>query len=175
MGPEPQLDPALVEKLGPRLRYRIRYEVGFACPDVDDLVQETLKRFLEAFQAQKIRTPESAGAFVNGICRNVIWEYRRQVMRDGSVPENPPEPSPERLHAGDLLELKDSLSHALAKLSERDRQVLRAFYLEERSPEEILQTTGLTMANFRVVLCRAKERFREIYQGEVKSGTVSKH
>jgi RNA polymerase sigma factor (sigma-70 family) len=164
-----------IDKLGAKLRYKVRYEVGFACPDIDDLVQETLKRFLDAFQADKIRAPEAAGAFLNGISRNVISEYRRRLFRDVPMPEVPPEPPPKRLPPAELFELREAVADGIRQLSQRDQQVLRAFYLEERPVEEILELTGLTLANFRVVLCRAKEKFRQIYSGDVKSRAVSAH
>ena len=162
-----------IEKLGVRLRYKVRYQLGFACPDIDDVVQETLRRFLDASQADRMRTPGAAGAFLNGICRNVILEYRRRLFRDAPMPEVPPEPPPNRLPPTELFELRDAIAEGMKQLSARDQQVLRAFYLEERPVEEILELTGLSPANFRVVLCRAKEKFRQIYSGSMKSQAAS--
>jgi RNA polymerase sigma factor (sigma-70 family) len=164
-----------LEKLGTRLRYKVRHEVGFACPDIDDLVQESLKRFLDAFRAERIRSHEAAGAFLNGICRNVISEYRRHLFRDAPMPEVPPEPAPKGLPPTEVSELREAIAEGMNQLSRRDRQVLRAFYLEEKSVEEILQSTGLTLANFRVVLCRAKERFRQVYLSGMKSQGAAGH
>ena len=164
-----------IEKLGTKLRYKVRFELGFGCPDIDDLTQESLKRFLDAFQADRIRTPEAAGAFLNGICRNVISEYRRRLFRDLPMPEVPPEPPPKRLPPTEVFELREAVANGIRQLSPRDQQVLRAFYLEERPVEEILELTGLTHGNFRVVLCRAKERFRQIYSEDVKSKAASRH
>jgi DNA-directed RNA polymerase specialized sigma24 family protein len=75
-------DPS-VDRLRLKLRYKVLYHVGHNCPDVEDLVQETLVRFFRAEQRQTIRNnPEEFGAFLNGICRNVILEYRRRVRRE---------------------------------------------------------------------------------------------
>jgi RNA polymerase sigma-70 factor (ECF subfamily) len=164
-----------IDQVEPRLRYRVRYELGFACPDVDDVVQETLKRFIEAVQSEKIRTPEAAGAFLNGICRNVIWEYRRRLFRDAPMPEIMPEPPVKGATPADLLEYRQIIATVMHQLSRRDQQVLRFFYLEERSVEEILQLTGLSRDNFRVVLCRAKEKFRRTYLETMKSTGSSGH
>ena len=164
-----------IEQLEPRLRYRVGYELGFACPDIDDIVQETLRRFLDAVRFGKVRTPQFAGAFLNGICRNVIWEYRRRILRDAPMPEIPPEPPPKAIAPTDLFELREAIAGVLRQLPSRDQQVLRALYLEERPVEEILELTGLTLDNFRVVLCRAKEKFRRIYRGNVKSAGSCGH
>jgi RNA polymerase sigma factor (sigma-70 family) len=164
-----------IEKFGQKLRFRVCYEVGFACPDIDDLVQETLRRFLEATRADKLRSEEAAAAFANGICRNVISEYRRRLYRDAPMPEVIPEPSARSLPETEQFELRQALDEAMKQLSPRDRLVLRAFYLEEQSTEEILERTGLTLENLRVVLCRAKERFRQIYSRSVQYRAASNH
>jgi RNA polymerase sigma-70 factor (ECF subfamily) len=164
-----------LDKLRPKLRFRVCYEIGFYCPDVDDIVQETLARFLVASRGGKIQNPEAMGAFLNGICRNVISEYRRRNMRDEPMPEVVPEPPGKTIAEADLFELRQAISHGLEQLSERDRRVLRAFYLEETPKEEILRQTGMTDENFRVVLCRAKERFRAIYVEQTKHRGPSRH
>ncbi len=112
---------------------------------------------------------------MNGICRNVISEYRRRNLRDDPMPEVIPEPKNELIQDTDLFELRQAIAQGLDQLSERDRSVLRAFYLEEKSKEEILKSTGLTDENFRVVLCRAKERFRAIYVEQTQHRGPSRH
>jgi len=169
------LDDLDLSKLRQKLRFRVGHEVGFACPDVEDLVQETLHRYLVASKDDKLRSPEATAPFVNGICRNVIFEYRRRLYRDGPVPEIMPEPPARGLPEGERFELRQAIEQAIQQLSPRDRLVLTAFYLEERSTEEILQLTGLTLENFRVVLCRAKERFCQIYRRSVQYRAASSH
>jgi RNA polymerase sigma-70 factor (ECF subfamily) len=122
-----------------------------------------------------MHNPEAAGAFLNGICRNVVSEYRRRNMRDEPMPEVVPEPPSKGIPESDLLELSEAISLGLEQLSERDRRVLRGFYLEEKSKDEILKQTGLSDENFRVVLCRAKERFRAIYLEQTKHRGPSRH
>jgi len=164
-----------LEKLRPKVRFKVRYEVGFYCPDVDDIVQEVLTRFMLAAREEKIHHPAAVGAFLNGICRNVISEYRRRNMRDEPMPEVVPEPPSKGIPEADLFELRQAIAQGLEQLSERDRTVLRGFYLEEKSKEEILKQTGMSDENFRVVLCRAKERFRTIYVEQTKHRRPSRH
>ena len=164
-----------LENLRPRLRFKVCYDIGFQSPDVDDIVQETLVRFLVAWRQEKIQNPEVVGGFLHGVCRNVISEYRRRNMRDEPMPEVLPEPPSKGLPATDLFELRQAIAQGLDQLSERDRRVLRAFYLEEHSKEEILSNTGMTDQNFRVVLCRAKERFRAIYVEQAKHRGFLRH
>ncbi len=164
-----------LEKLRLKLRFKVSYEVGFACPDIEDIVQETVARFLVASQNDKIRNHEAAGAFVNGVCRNVISEYRRRSHRDEPMPDVVPEPPGRSLAEADLFELRQAISQGLAQLPDRDRRILRAFYLEEKTKEEILEQTGLTDQNFRVILFRAKEKFRAIYMAQAKHQAALRH
>ena len=164
-----------LEKLRPRLRFKVCHSVGFACPDVDDIVQETLQRFLLAIEKEKIRNIEASGAFVNGICQNVVLEYRRRWLRDSHVEDSALEVADRGLAETELFEMREAIASGMKQLSARDRRVLQAFYLDETPKNEILEQMSLTDENFRVVLCRAKERFRQIYNSLVKHRAASSH
>ena len=164
-----------LEQLRPRVRFKVCYDVGFYCPDIDDIVQEALMRFMVAAREEKIQNTAALGAFLNGICRNVVSEYRRRNIRDEPMPEVVPEPPGKSIPEAELFELRQAIAQGMQQLSERDRRVLRAFYLEEKSKDEILKQTGMTDENFRVVLCRAKERFRAIYLEQTKRRGNSRH
>jgi len=164
-----------LDKLRTRLRYKVSYDVGFYCPDIEDIVQESLARLLAATRDDKIHNPAALGAFLNGVCRNVISEYRRRNMRDEPMPEVVPEPPNAGIPESEFLELRQAIARGLELLSERDRRVLTSFYLEEKSKDEILKVTGMSDENFRVVLCRAKERFRAIYIELTKHRGASRH
>jgi len=154
-----------------RLRYKVSRALGFACPDIDDVVQETLRRFLES--GQRIRDPEAVGAFLNGICRNVILEYRRRMFRDSTVTELAPDHPDKSITQTELFELRDAIEEGMGELSARDRRVLQMFYLEEAAVDQILAATGLSEPTFRVVLFRAKERFRRIYRNRCNKPATS--
>lgn len=162
-----------IEEFRPRLRVKVRYHVGFACPDVEDIVQETLARFLLAAQNGKLNDVEAVGGYLNGICQNVIFEYRRRWARAGPDSAEAPERADQRVTETELFEMREAIAAALRELAPRDRQILRAFFLEERSKSEILSMMGLSEENFRVVLCRAKDRFRQIYVSAVKHSATS--
>jgi RNA polymerase sigma-70 factor (ECF subfamily) len=155
-------EPSL-ERLRLKLRYKVLYHVGHGCADVDDLVQESLARFIRAEQRQQIRNTEEFGAFLNGVCRNVILEYRRRMRREPNLDQDMPIPDTGVRPEGDILEMRDSIDSSLAELAERDRMILRALYLEGREKDEICREWKMSDAQFRVVLFRAKERFRRVY------------
>lgn len=170
-----EYDEAALERFRLKLRYKVLYHVGHYCADVDDLVQETLTRFIRAEQRHQIRNTEESGAFLNGVCRNVILEYRRRVRRDPTSDQTNTLPERGVRPEAEILELRDAIDNGLAELSDRDRAILRALYLDGREKEDICRDWNMTDAQFRVVLFRAKERFRRAYTGEVKHNMESRH
>ena len=59
--------------------------------------------------------------------------------------------------------MRESIDNGLAELADRDQAVLRALYLEGKEKDEICREWHMSDAQFRVVLFRAKERFRRAY------------
>jgi RNA polymerase sigma-70 factor (ECF subfamily) len=157
-----------IERLRLKLRYKVLYHVGRNCADVDDLVQETLARFFRAEQRHTIRNMEEFGPFLNGVCRNVILEYRRRARREPSLDPDTPIPDAGIRPEAEVLEMRDAIDNSLKELAERDRMILRCLYLEGKEKEDICREWGMTDAQFRVVLFRAKERFRRAYGNELK-------
>lgn len=162
------LNEVSLERLRLKLRYKVLYHVGHGCADVDDLVQESLTRFFRAEQRQMIRNTEEFGAFLNGVCRNVILEYRRRVRREPILDPDMPIPDVGVRPDAEILEMRDAIDSGLAELAERDRTILRSLYLEGKEKDEICKEWGMSDAQFRVVLFRAKERFRRVYGTELK-------
>jgi hypothetical protein len=70
---------AEIHRLRLKLRSKVVYHLGHSCPDVDDLVNESLSRFSRAGQLQLERDAEEYWAYLNLVCRNVISEYRRRI------------------------------------------------------------------------------------------------
>jgi RNA polymerase sigma-70 factor (ECF subfamily) len=164
-----------IDRLRLKLRYKVLYHLGRGCADVDDLVQESLVRFFRAEQRKLIRNTEECGAFLNGVCRNAILEYRRRRRREPPLDPDVPIPDPGVRPDADIFELRNAIDNSLAELAERDRAILRALYLEGREKEEICREWGMTDAQFRVVLFRAKERFRRVYDTEMKRSSALGH
>lgn len=59
-------------------------------------------------------------------------------------------------------EQKFYINEALLKLSPKESLVLRLFYLEENSIEEISEITGWTISNIKVLLHRARTNMKEL-------------
>ena len=169
------LSESAIDRLRLKLRYKVLYHVGHNCADVDDLVQESLARFFRAEQRQSIRNTEEVGAFLNGVCRNVILEYRRKIRREPAIDPDMPIPDVGVRPDAEIFEMRDAIDNGLRELAERDRVVLRALYLEGRDKEDICKEWGMSDAQFRVVLFRAKERFRRAYKTDLKRNSAGEH
>jgi DNA-directed RNA polymerase specialized sigma24 family protein len=98
---------------------------------------------------------------------------RRQRREPLPNPDVSPE-SPAGLGA-DMVELRQVIGLVMNQLAPREREILRAFFLEERDKSEICRAMGLSEIQFRVVLFRAKEKFRELYQFSLKRNAAKQH
>src|SRR5215831_1329065 len=163
-----QFNGETLDKFRLKLRNKVRYHVGGVCPDVEDMVQETLVRFLRLAEDDRIRSPGNLGGLLNGVCNNVILEYRRRLWREERYEPEFREDRHPAVPEAELMEVREAVDAGLAQLSERDHAILRSFYLEDRTRDEICKTLGATDAQFRVALFRAKERFRKIYRENLK-------
>lgn len=131
---------------------------------MEDICQETLLRVIRVVRnGPGPERPESFGAFVNSVCNNVTNELLRKEHRAEPFGPDAPEPADGRIDLDAHLiteERRQLVGKILEKLSERDRMLLRMLFLEERPPEEVCRALGVDPGYLRVLLHRAKARFR---------------
>lgn len=132
---------------------------------VEDAKQETFVRVLIALrQGKGLTTPESLGAFVNGVCNNVLFEIYRAQSRaiplddEHDPPDERPESAERQLMAG---EERGRVRDALRRMPEKEQTLLTWLFFEERSKDEICRLLNVDRNYLRVLLHRAKNRFRE--------------
>ncbi len=141
-----------------KLRGRLRTQDA-----IDEVRQETFFRVLKKLRDGGLQHPERLGAFVNSVCNYVLFERFRE--QDRYQPMDLPEPVDA---AADLdapfvdEERKRLVETVLGELPRRDRKLLRLLFLEERDKEDVCRRMGVTDSYLRVLLHRAKRRFREI-------------
>ena len=135
---------------------------------IDDVRQETLVRVIATLRQEGgIRQPERFGAFVNSVCKNVLREQSRDWQRTQPIQQNQLEPPDKVVDLERVLishETKDKVREILAEMKQRDRDLLRAIFLEEKGKDEICKDFGVDREYLRVLLHRAKERFRLSFQ-----------
>ena len=142
-------------------------------PDgVDDVRQETLVRVIAILKRDGgIRQPERFGAFVNSICKNVLRERTREGHRTATLEEHHldlPDKIVDLERALITEETVQRVREILGELKRRDRDLLRALFLEEKSKDEICGQFGVDREYLRVLLYRAKDRFRSSFRQEAQ-------
>lgn len=147
---------------------RIKLRARTLAPDtVDELRQETLSRVIAALHKQGgIRQPERLGAFVNSICNNVLLEFYRARSHTQPLEEFHLQKIDKVLDLEGLWVTRESQEHIrriLGDLPKKDRELLRAIFLEERDKDEICRSFGVDRDYLRVLLHRAKDKFRVLY------------
>lgn len=142
---------------------------------VDDVRQETFTRVIAILRRDGgIRQPERFGAFVNSICKNVLRENTRELYRTQPLqPDHLESPDPDRVvdleRALISRETKEKVREILAEMKERDRDLLRAIFLEEKDKNEICREFGVDREYLRVLLHRAKGRFRSTFDQQAEN------
>jgi RNA polymerase sigma-70 factor, ECF subfamily len=147
---------------------RIKLRARRLAPDVvDELSQETLRRVLGALQTPGgVRQPERFGAFVNSICTNVLMEFYRSSGRQQQLEEFHLDNTDRVLDVENSVATKEMCQHIrriLKTLPRRDRQLLRAIFLEEKDKDEVCRLLHVDRGYLRVLLHRAKDKFRAVY------------
>lgn len=146
------------ELLSIKLRNRVR------SPHlIEEVRQETFLRVLLIVRRGGIDHPERLGAFVNSVCNNVVLEMFRNESRTTPMPATTPDvvdegPSPETMVFSG--QRKSQVWKVLESLPEKDRNLLRQAFLEERDKDEICKAFHVDREYLRVLLHRAKTRFR---------------
>lgn len=134
---------------------------------VDDVRQETFRRVLDALRRHGgIREPERFGAFVNSICKNVLRENAREWFRNLAIEQDHTEARSKILDLESALisqETKEKVREILGEMRPRDRELLRAMFLEDKDKDEICLEFGVNREYLRVLLYRAKVRFRSTF------------
>ena len=147
---------------------RIRLRARRLSPDrIDDLVQETLLKVIVKVQQDAVRRPECFGSFVNSTCNNILREFYRSWSKDQRNQEEPAEVADNVLNLDGLLVTKEAaerVRRVLEEMPERDRRILRALFFEEKDKDEICEEFGVQRDYLRVLVLRAKRRFRELYK-----------
>ena len=138
---------------------------------VDDIRQEALTRVIAILRRDGgIREPERFGAFVSSICKNVLRENARDWAKNQSLQENQFEVPDKIVDLERSLiskETKQKVREILNQMNPRDRDLLRAIFLEEKDKDEICRQFGADREYLRVLLYRAKERFRSSFLKDV--------
>ncbi len=162
------------ELLHLKLRSRLRSPQA-----IEDVRQETFARvFTSLRKGGALRQPDRLGAFVNTVCNNVLFEHYRASSRSDSLDE---EGQPELPATGidafghvAAQQLKTKVREILVDMPPRDRDLLKAIFLDERDRDVVCTEFGVDREYLRVLLFRAKNEFKTEYLKRLGKGVAAK-
>jgi RNA polymerase sigma-70 factor, ECF subfamily len=172
-----QAEAELVERYGRGVMMIVRRAARNAAVS-DDLYQDTFRIALEKIRQGDLRDSEKLSAFICSVARNLVIEYFRRTARHDSLTEiaeadRPQYAAPNQLDALLQQEKAAIVRQVIDELpTDRDRQVLLRYYIEEHEKEQICADLGLTSLHFNRVLHRARERYRQLYEKAVSTMQV---
>jgi RNA polymerase sigma-70 factor (ECF subfamily) len=154
------------ELLSIKLRSRLR-----SADQIQDVIQETFLRVLKTLRASGMQNPQALGGFVNSVCNNILFElYRAQSRVFDPVEDRPSQDAP----ADSVLvseQERSEIRRIVDDLPEKDRKVLQWLFFEERDKEEICRVLKVDREYLRVLVHRAKLRFRDGYLRRIATKT----
>lgn len=164
---DPDTERHFVSCFGELLRIKLRSRLR-SRQLVEDASQETFLRVFKTLRAgEEIRQPERLGAYVNAVCNNVLLEVYRSEKRNPRVADSvAPLIEDDAPAAEDRMltaERRALVRRAIDDLPERDRRLMRALFVEDRDKDEVCEEFAVGREYLRVLLHRAKLRFRALY------------
>lgn len=148
-----------------KLRSRLRSPAA-----VDDVKQETFLRVLTALrQGKGIESPGALGAFVNAVSNNVLFELYRQQSRLAALDDENAVDLPANDESAEMrmesVEERAHVRQVLATLPPKEQQLLHWLFFEDMDKDEVCRRLNVDRNYLRVLLHRAKLRFRSEYVG----------
>ena len=153
-----------------RLRRRLRSKELMA-----DICQETFLRVIRFVRSGgQLDRPESLGAYVLSVSNNVTLEFLRGDARHPLLQDADSDIVDRRLDIESGMvteERKKAVALVLSQLPDKDRQILTMVFLEEADRTDVCRTFHVEHEYLRVLLHRAKQKFRTAMNGASMKAT----
>lgn len=148
------------------IRYYLCRQLG--PQELEDKVHDTFLIVVNAIRKGDLREPERLMGFVRTVVRRQVAAYidnavharREQADLETGVMVADRKHNPEQ--EAIVRQKTELMRTVLESLSQRDRDILVRFYLQEQSQEQICEEMSLTETQFRLLKSRAKAKFGEI-------------
>lgn len=156
----------LVRRYQKRLHSFVRRVVGDH-QAAQDVVQES---FISLYKTiDRVDTGKKFSTYVFSIARNKAISHLRSLKKQISLEEITVMDEDESLYEGLIAsEARHTVGKALARLEEKYRRVIRLYYFDDLSYEEIGKTMRIPVNTVRTHLSRAKIALRKLLQHETR-------
>jgi RNA polymerase sigma-70 factor (ECF subfamily) len=144
---------------------QIKLRARYLAPEViEDLKQETFIRVIRSLRSDGgIRQGDRLGPFVNSVCNHVLLEHYRSGSKNIPLQSDHLE-LPDKILNLEALAISEEtqrrVRNVLSQLPRRDQAILRSVFLEEMDKDDVCRRFGVGRDYLRVLLYRAKEKFR---------------
>lgn len=155
----------------PILRLKLRGRLPSA-EAADDARQETYVRVLKKLRGAgdgEIRNGHAFGKFVLTVCNNIVFEIYRGDKHNEPLDEEIIERLASLENSEDELikeQTHESVRRVVNTMDRRDRDILEAIFFKETPKAAICQEFGVDEGYLRVLLHRAKQKFRNAWAKE---------
>ena len=145
-----------------RLLYRVAYHTTGNQQDAEDLLQDT---YLKLWTKRDDLPPEAqTEAYLITLMRNLYRDQRRlksNIVHETYEPDKSYEPYEEEEEA---LDNRAELRSLIDRLPDKQRAVIKAHIVDDKTYEEIQRDTGLSNGNIRVIISRAKQTIIKLWK-----------
>ncbi len=174
---DPRTEEHFVQYFSELIHLKLRSRIN-SKDAIEDLRQETFARVFVILRGKEgVRNASALGALVNSICNHVLLEYYRSHSRNEAMEDaSEIDIQAENTDVLDEMMTKDtqkSVRQVLEKLSERDRQLLKKIFLEDKDKDEVCAEFHVDREYLRVLLHRAKLSFKSFYVKQMASSGSS--
>jgi RNA polymerase sigma-70 factor (ECF subfamily) len=155
----------------PILRLKLRGRLPSA-EAAEDARQETYVRVLKKLRGPgggEIRNGHAFGKFVLTVCNNIVFEIYRGDKHNEPLDEELIEHLASLENSEDELikgQTRASVRRLLSTMDPRDKSILDAIFFKETPKAAICEEFGVDQGYLRVLLHRAKEKFRKAWAKE---------
>lgn len=171
-----QAEAEMIERYSRGLRFLLRRK-SWDTELVEDLLQETWAIALVKIREGGLDQPGRLAGYLSGIASNLARGEQRRVSRQRTTVNTDivdliPDESSNPFRHTSRAEVCHHVHTLLAGLNkERDREILKRFYVREEDKESICSYLGVDGTHFNRVLFRARRRLKsEIEAADRRSG-----
>ncbi|GAB4183339.1 MAG: hypothetical protein Tsb002_05440 [Wenzhouxiangellaceae bacterium] len=140
----------------------------------EDLLHETFRIVIERLRAQALDDPNKLTAYMHRVAINLAIGEIRKSQRRNTVLDTDTVNESASLEPGIIEKINKEQIASLIRRQlkemkvERDRELLRLYFVLEYDKADICERLDLTPQHFDRVLYRAKQRFRQLVEDDLK-------
>ena len=147
------------------IRFYLCRQVG--PQELDDRVHDAFLVVVQSIQRGELRDPRRLMGFVRTVVRRMVAaqiDREVQFRRDTIDLDHGDRIADQRANPEKSIIMRQKINlirDVLDKMSPKDQEILRRFYVDEQHPDQICSEMNLSITQFRLLKSRAKARFGE--------------